>query len=137
MILDNIDTVENEVTNTEVSASLSINDATKYAILLLVEANLAKKNEASTMEELLRKRGIEPKPGEIYGYHILLLQGIFQEDLNLFGLSLQEEVAKTGEQFTLGKLSALEEKLLISKTADTMNLCGVIDRLQKQSKNGQ
>lgn len=118
-----------------VTSKMSDNEQFNGMIQVLVDGYLRRKKQ-NTMPSLLKAEGLEDKPGLIYGYHLEFVQMLIQEELGILGIDLPTEVKKSGEEFQVGKLSALEKKYLTNKIN---NLIGIVievnDRIvKKQNK---
>ena len=116
-MFEKINTLENAV---QIKENLG-NEDYNLLIQFLVESYLKTKDEPS-MNSFLNSIGIENKQGVIYNYHIYTLQIMLSEELNILGIDLIELLKEKGYEFTPGKLSDLEMKMIGNKLGVVLQL---------------
>ncbi len=113
-ILNNLENKSNEYV-------FSRERGTNLVIQFLVDGYLRRKEQPS-MKSLLNAENLNDEPGLIYNYHIAILQMMIKEELEMIGLDIINEIAKTGEKYELGNLSSLEIKYLNNKLENVVGL---------------
>lgn len=136
-MLENFSNIENSIDKSVVSQGLSA-DEQKNIILQVIVDGYLKKSGREPMEVTLNSKGLESRPGLLYGYHIEMLQIMIQEDLKLLGLDLPTEVSKAGEEFIVGKLTAFETKIVLNFADSVIGILDVVrERQLKRAQEGQ
>lgn len=123
-ILNNLENKSNEYV-------FSRERGTNLIIQFLVDGYLRRKEQPS-MKSLLNAENLNDEPGLIYNYHIAILQMMIKEELEMIGLDIINEIAKTGEKYELGNLSSLEIKYLNNKLENVVGLLDVVrEKMEK------